>query len=299
VEPVPSIDVIIVSYNSRERIRPLLEQLAPSHALNVTIVDNASSDGTLAAIEDLPVSCVALERNYGFAYGCNRGIERGTAPYVLLINPDTRTDETALLELAATLAADASAGAVAPRIVDAHGRLDHSLRRFPRLRSTYARALFLHRVFPRAAWVDEVIRDEFVYDEECDAEWVSGACILLRREALRELGGLDDRFFMYCEDTDLCRRLQLAGWRVRYQPAAVVSHEGGASAPRASLLPVLAESRRLYADKHRSRPGALLERAGIALEAAIRVVVSRGGGAARRGHAGALRRALGAASQPT
>jgi N-acetylglucosaminyl-diphospho-decaprenol L-rhamnosyltransferase len=293
------VDVVIVSYNSRERLRPLVEPLVGSDALHVVVVDNASTDDSLTALEGLPATALGLDRNHGFAYGCNRGIEQGTAPYVLLLNPDTRTDPATLLGLVAALERNPRAGAVSPRIVDSEGRLDFSLRRFPRLVSTFARALFVHRVFPNAPWVDEVIRDHSSYERAADVEWVSGACVLLRREALERIGGLDETFFMYCEDTDLCRRLSDAGWAVRFEPAVVVTHEGGASAPRSGLLPVLAASRRRYAEKHRGRIGALAERAGIALEAAIRIVVSGGGRAARRGHARALGRALGAASEPT
>jgi len=147
-------------------------------------------------------------------------------------------------------------------------------------------------VFPSAPWTDELIRDHERYARRGSPDWVSGACILLRREALLRLGGLDEGFFMYGEDIDLCRRLRDAGYELLYEPSAVVEHEGGASAPRAELLPVLAASRLRYAAKHRSALGALLERIGVALEAATHVVVARGGRAARKGHARALRLAL-------
>jgi GT2 family glycosyltransferase len=116
--------------------------------------------------------------------------------------------------------------------------------------------------------------------------------VLLRRSAVEAIGGLDDGFFMYCEDIDLCRRLRNAGYEIRFVPEAVVTHEGGASAPRASLLHVLAASRLRYARKHRSWAGAMLERLGVALGALTHAVVSRGGRAARAGHLRALRRAL-------
>jgi N-acetylglucosaminyl-diphospho-decaprenol L-rhamnosyltransferase len=116
--------------------------------------------------------------------------------------------------------------------------------------------------------------------------------MLVRREALERLGGWDEGFFMYCEDTDLCRRLWSSGLAVRFEPEAVVAHEGGASAPRAALLPVLAASRLRYAAKHRSRPAAFLERLGIGLGALTHVAIGRGGKAARAGHARALRLAI-------
>jgi GT2 family glycosyltransferase len=116
------VDVVIVSYNSRERVGPLVRRLAAAAELHVVVVDNASSDGSLDALEGLDATAVALDRNYGFAYGCNRGIERGGAPYVLLLNPDTQADRDSVLGLATALERRAEAGAVAPRIVDSRGR---------------------------------------------------------------------------------------------------------------------------------------------------------------------------------
>jgi GT2 family glycosyltransferase len=289
---VTAIDVVVVSYNSRDELRGCVEPLSALEGVHVIVVDNASSDDSLASVHDLPVATIALGANGGFAHGCNAGWRAGTSPYVLLLNPDARIDEASLRTLAAVLDAEPSVGAVAPRIVDPQGELDHSQRREPRLRSTYAQALFLHRLFPHAPWTDELVRDEAAYARRGSPDWVSGACVLLRRSALEELGGLDEGFFMYGEDIDLCRRLREAGHGLRFEPAAVVVHEGGASAPRPAMLPVLAASRLRYAAKHRGRTAALLERLGIALGAATHSVVARGGLQERRGHARALRLAL-------
>jgi N-acetylglucosaminyl-diphospho-decaprenol L-rhamnosyltransferase len=286
------VDVVVVTYNSREQIRGCVEQVLPRPETEIIVVDNASADGTLEVLDGLPVQTIAASENRGFAYGCNVGFRAGNAPFVLLLNPDARIDPGALDRLVQTLETDSRVGAAAPKILHSDGSLDFSLRRFPRLRSTYARAFFLHRISPRADWADEVVRDEDAYARPSDAEWVSGACMLLRRTVLEELGGLDERFFMYCEDLDLCRRIWDHGNRVAYEPGAVVVHEGGASAPRTGLLPILAESRVLYAEKHMGGMRTALERTGLALESILRLVVSRGGLAARRGHARALRAAL-------
>jgi N-acetylglucosaminyl-diphospho-decaprenol L-rhamnosyltransferase len=287
--PPSSVDVVVVSYNNRDDLRACVEPLLGATGVRVIVVDNASPDRSLEALEGVPVDTIQLDANGGFAHGINAGWRPGAGSYVLLLNPDARIDATSLGILAGVLDENPHAGAVAPRIVHADGSLDFSQRRYPRLRSTWARALFLHRLFPRATWTDELVRDEAAYATRGTPDWVSGACILVRRAVLEELHGLDEGFFMYAEDIDLCRRLQDAGHGLVFEPDAVVVHEGGASAPRAQLLPVLAESRLRYAVKHRGRVGALLERAGIALEALTHVAVSRGGVAGRRGHAGALR----------
>ena len=287
-----AVDVVVVSYNSRGELRGCVEPLTQLEDVNVIVVDNASTDGSLDVIADLPAERIALSENGGFGHGCNAGWRAGQAPYVLFLNPDARIGSEALDRLVAVLEEWPAAGAVAPRINHDDGTLDYSLRRFPRLRSTYARALFLHRIFPRATWTDELVREPEVYAQPGSPDWVSGACILVRRTVLEELGGFDEGFFMYCEDIDLCRRIQDAGHELRYEPTAVITHIGGASAPRTSLLPVLAESRLRYAAKHLGAPTALLERLGIALEALTHVVVSSGGQAARAGHGRALKVAL-------
>jgi hypothetical protein len=286
------VDVVIVSYNSRERIRACVEPLLELDGVRVTVVDNASQDASLEAVRDLDVTAIQLPVNGGFAHGVNAGWRAGSAPYVLLLNPDARIDGASLEALVAEAEEAPGVGAVAPRIVHTDGSLDYSQRRFPRLRSTYAQALFLHRILPSAPWTDELVRDEAAYAERNNPDWVSGACVLVLRSALEELSGLDEGFFMYCEDTDLCKRLRALGYELVFAPAAVVVHEGGASTPRAQLLPVLAASRLRYASKHDGRAQALLERGGIALGALTHAALGRGGGPARAGHLRALRIAV-------
>jgi hypothetical protein len=222
----------------------------------------------------------------------NAGIRAGSAPFVLLLNPDAVIEPADVLRLARQLEERPAVGAVAPRILEADGSLHFSQRRFPRLISTYAQALFLHRLFTRATWTDELIRDEDAYGRPGSPDWVSGACVLLRRSALEQVGLLDEGFFLYCEDIDLCRRLRDAGLDVVFEPGATAVHEGGASAPGASLLPTLARSRILYARKHRSPLAAAAERAGIALGAVTHALATRGGRPARVGHARSLRVSL-------
>jgi GT2 family glycosyltransferase len=252
------------------------------------VADNASTDDGLEAIADLPVEILRLERNGGFARGCNAGWRAGDAPFVLFVNPDAALEESSLRRLVDVLEAQPRTGIVAPRILEADGSLDFSQRRFPRLRSTYANALFLHRLFSRAVWASELVRDPAAYEQPGAPEWVSGACMLVRRRVLELLDGWDEGFFLYCEDKDLCKRARDAGHDVRFEPGAVAVHVGGASAPRASLFPVLTASRIRYARKHRGRVAAALERGGIALGALTHIVVSRGGRAARAGHARSL-----------
>jgi GT2 family glycosyltransferase len=191
------------------------------------------------------------------------------------------------------LRANPSAGLAGPRILEPGDELAFSRRRFPRQSTTFAQALFLHRLWPQAAWTDELIRDEAAYASAGTADWVSGACMLVRREIFEAIGGFDERFFLYCEDTDLCRRVWDAGHAVRFVPAAVVRHVGGHSSGAGETQPILARSRVLYARKHDGAGAARLQAAGIALGEATHAVAALKRPRSRRGHMAALRTVLG------
>jgi len=295
----PIVDVVVVAYNSANELRDAVAPLAGRDRSRVIVVDNASTDDSLERVADLDVTTLRNPTNAGFAAGCNAGWRAGDAPCVCFLNPDASLEGDALDHLVSVLAAEPQLGLVAPRIEKADGCLVHSVRRFPRARSTFARALFLHRLFPTSSWVDDVIQDRSTYERPGSPDWVSGACVVVRRSALESVGGWDEGFFLYGEDIDLCRRLRDAGWGIRFEPSVTARHLGGRSAPRAALLPVLARSRLRYARKHGSRSFSVAVRAGVALGALTHVVVARGGASARRGHLGALAVALGLGSRAT
>lgn len=284
------ITVVVVSYNSADHLRACVEPLVGADDIRVVVVDNGSCDGSVRSISDLPAAVIEQE-NRGFAAGCNVGWRAHEGEFVLFLNPDATIAPESVRRLAET-AREQGVGAVAPRILEADGSIAWSQRRFPRARSTFGEALLLHRVLRTAAWSTEVVHDPAAYTRSGTPEWVSGACVLVRRSLLERLGGFDDSFFMYSEDADLCRRIWDAGFSVRYEPEAAAVHHGGASAPRTALLPVLAASRIRYASKHSDAIGVMLVRIGVALGAVTHAIVGRGGLAARAGHGRALRVAL-------
>jgi N-acetylglucosaminyl-diphospho-decaprenol L-rhamnosyltransferase len=292
LEVEAEVDAVIVSYRSAATLRGCVEPLTRLPGVRVTVVDNASPDDSVETVADLPVDLVRSPRNGGFSYGCNLGAARGSAPYVLFLNPDARMGAEALAGMLRVIRAEPETALVGPRIVDDSGELAWSLRRFPRHRSTFAQALFAHRLLPRQAWTDELIRDAAAYEERWSPEWVSGACMLVRRDAFERIGGFDERFFLYCEDTDLCRRLWAAGHVVRFEPAAEVWHVGGASSEPGETQAVAARSRVLYARKHMGRARAVLEATGVALGEATRAVAKVRRSGSRRSHVRALKAAL-------
>jgi N-acetylglucosaminyl-diphospho-decaprenol L-rhamnosyltransferase len=283
------VDVVVVAYRSGDHLRHAVEGLIGLAGVRVIVVDNGCPERSYRQVAELGVEVVHAGANNGFAAGCNIGIAASRSPLVLLLNPDASIAREDLERLRDALLAAPDVGATAPRIVHADGTLAWSLRRFPRVRTTFAQALYLHRLAPRSAWADEVIRDDDAYTRPGAVEWASGAALLVRRSLLERLGGLDDGFFLYCEDMDLCRRIQLAGYRVVFEPGATARHEGGASSSsRGPLLPVLAASRVRYAAIHRGRAATLLERGGIALGALTHLPTALARPDLARGQLGAL-----------
>lgn len=287
------VDAVVVSFNSRETLRDCVASLAGADGVHVTVVDNGSTDGSLETIADLPVRAFASGRNGGFGFGCNLGMASGSAPYVLFLNPDARLEPADLDRLTAVLDAEPDVAIVGPRVLDDDGRVFPSQRRFQRAGSTWAQAFFLHRPLRRAAWANEIIRQDSAYERPAYPEWLSGACMLARRDVVEGLGGFDEGFFLYCEDMDLCARVRAAGHRIRYEPGATVRHEGGHSAPRTSLYAILARSRMRFATLHAGRVGARLQHLGLAVGALTHLAASIGRPAGARGHAAALLAILG------
>ncbi|MDA0168665.1 glycosyltransferase family 2 protein [Solirubrobacter taibaiensis] len=285
-----TVDVVVVSYNSGDTLRGCVEPLCDVPGVDVIVVDNDSPQDPLPTIADLPVRTIRAPRNGGFSYGCNLGAAGGASDAILFLNPDAVLSPGDLAQLVAVLEREPSTGIVAPRILGGEGELALSRRREPRLASTFAQALFLHRLLPTAAWTDEMIRDPQGYDVPGDAEWLSGACLLIRRDAFEAIGGFDEGFFLYCEDTDICVRMRAHGLAVRYEPAATARHQEGSSAPRAELAAIHARSRARYARLHYTRPAAFAESCLLALSAVTHAVVTAPRRrAAAKGHYAALR----------
>jgi N-acetylglucosaminyl-diphospho-decaprenol L-rhamnosyltransferase len=286
---VTLVDAVVVSYNSRATLRRCVTPLAERDEVRVIVVDNASADGSLESLGEAPLETIALERNVGFARASNIGWRSGRSPFVLFLNPDAAIGWSALRTLVQTLEDDPRVGVVGPRIERPDGSLEHTQHPFPRLRSTYGQALFLHHL---GLDVVDDVRDLRAYETARSPDWLTGACLLLRRAVLADLGGFDERFFLYREDVDLCRRIWERGLSVRYEPRARALHEGGGSSARDDTLPLYTASRIRYAQKHRGPVGARLERLGLALQALTHMVVTRDGHRGRRGHARSLATAL-------
>ncbi|HVT20515.1 MAG TPA: glycosyltransferase family 2 protein [Mycobacteriales bacterium] len=216
----PVVDVAIVTWNTRETTLKAVKSLlaAAPDGVRVLIRDNASTDGTAAALAAAyPAAEVdAGTENLGFAGGVNTILRRSSAPWVLLLNPDAWPEPGAIERLLECAARHPRAAAVAPKLLRPDGRIEPSAWPFPSLRVTLASALRRDRnIWP--------------HDAERRVDWAVGAAWLIRREALESIGELDGSLFMYAEDLDWCWRAHDAGWEVWFTPEAVVRHIGNVS----------------------------------------------------------------------
>jgi N-acetylglucosaminyl-diphospho-decaprenol L-rhamnosyltransferase len=253
---MPRLSIVIVTFNSAAEIDACLASLAvhaSSVDLETVIVDNASSDGTAAAVRARwpGVRVVEAGRNLGFAGGSNLGIRQTFGELILLLNPDTVVRPGALAALVAALDARPDAAVAGPRLVNGAGRPEVS---FGRMISPLAelRQKLLVRANDRgipvvAAYVDRIT------NRPRDVDWVSGACLLVRRADADAVGLLDERYFMYAEDVDFCAAIRARGRVVLFVPAGQVVHLRGRSVtsrPRATELAYRRSQLAFYAKHH-------------------------------------------------
>jgi N-acetylglucosaminyl-diphospho-decaprenol L-rhamnosyltransferase len=221
-----ALDVVIVAYRCEALLRDCLASLREnpaSEGTGIHVVDNASGDGTaeMVAREFPEVELTRLAENRGFAAANNLGIRSGRAPGVLVLNPDTRITAGALDSLAGILESRSEVGICGPRLERPDGTFDHAARRsFPTPLSALGHFTGVGRRLERGTLA--AYRAPEVESGPVDA--VNGACMLIRRSALDELGLFDEGYWMYMEDLDLCYRFAQAGWTTWYEPAATVIH---------------------------------------------------------------------------
>ncbi len=228
------VDVVIVNYRSYDELARCLESLTSSASPvgRVVVVDHESNLSAAARISARfpDVEIVERSTNEGFATGVNLGARLTKSPFLLLLNPDCVVEAQAVDRLLAYAHERPDAAVVGPRIVNPDGSLQGSARRFPGISTAIAgRSSWLTRRFPANPLSRHNLPCLSGTTAPLDVDWVSGACMLVRRSAFDEARGMDERFFLYWEDADLCRRLSERGWRTVYLPQATVVHAGGKS----------------------------------------------------------------------
>ena len=232
-EPTPAVRVVVVTYFPGDFLDAFLDSLpaASSGPVAVTVSDNGSTDGSLERARERPgVEVLSTGANLGYGGAANLGVAATSEEWVLVVNPDIAFEPGAIDDLLAVAARRPRAGALGPRIHTSEGMLYPSARELPSLGRGIGHATF-GWVWPANPWTASYRRERGVPTEGV-VGWLSGACLLLRREAFDSVGGFDEGYFMYFEDTDLCARLAAAGWEVVYAPSATVVHHGGHATER-------------------------------------------------------------------
>jgi len=281
-EGVADVAVVIVNYNAGEHLLRCLASVfasAGDASLDVFLVDNASQDGSARrAVEAHPeVHLVENPDNRGFSAAVNQGIRWSRAPFVFLLNPDAEVSAGTLGALVKLARDRPRIGAIGPLIRNPDGSVYRSGRKFPTMAEAVGHA-FIGPFRPDNRFSRAYALADWDRSTEREVDWVSMSCMLLRRAALDDVGLLDERFFLYGEELDLCSRLQDAGWKVLFTPEVEVMHEGGVSTGRSRRMHLIhSRSIYLYFEKHRARGWrrALLPLARIALRARAEVAAWR------------------------
>jgi N-acetylglucosaminyl-diphospho-decaprenol L-rhamnosyltransferase len=264
--PTPAetaVAVVLVTYQSARDLAMCLGSLdraAAPHPLEVVVVDNASSDASVEIARGFGAKVLENHANLGLSRAINTGVAVTGAPWLLVANPDTWLSPGSLRRLLATAAADPRIGCVGPHLANPDGSDYPTGRRFPSpLMGAVHAAL-------APLWPDNPATRRYHMagvdrSRPLDVDWVSGACMLLRRQAFEQVGGFDPGYFMYFEEMDLCLRLDRAGWRVVFDPVAEVKHVVGgstASAPYRKVVHHHASALRFYCRRYARDPRLVL-----------------------------------------
>jgi N-acetylglucosaminyl-diphospho-decaprenol L-rhamnosyltransferase len=260
--------VVVVTYSPGGSLATFLETLATASTAEVEVVmaDNGSTDGAPEAAVGGNVRLLRTGGNVGYGRAANVGAAGATGEWVVVANPDVEWTPGSLDHLLAAGARWPRAGCLGPAITTPDGRLYPSARALPSLGRGIGHAMF-GWWWPGNPWT-RVYREEKGRPREAVTGWLSGSCMLLRREAFEEVGGFDPSYFMYCEDMDLCRRLADAGWQSVYAPSAVVRHTGAHATSR--------RRHRMLAEHHRSLYRYLARQYGGLRWAPVRAVLAAG-----------------------
>ncbi|WP_162940097.1 glycosyltransferase family 2 protein [Gryllotalpicola protaetiae] len=252
------VNVVIVTYNNRDSIGPLMDSLrheARTLTMRVVVVDNSSADDTAGRVREAyrDVKVVHAGGNLGYAAGINIGMRAlPSAEFTFVVNPDALIDAGCIGALVAR-ARETAAGVVAPKLLGADGRLAVSLFREPTVLGTLGDGVFGSRWSNRPGWLSEIVYDSEDYQFAHVVDWAAGAAMLISRQASDAVGEWDERYFLYSEETDFQRRLRQSGMSVWYEPNAVVRHTQGGSGGSPDQYALLAVNRVRYVRRYRGR----------------------------------------------
>jgi len=235
-----TVTAVIVSYNTKDYLRRCIECLMASdiaQEIKITVVDNASSDGSaeMVAAEFPQAELICPGENLGFGRANNLALKKLDTPYALLINSDAFVREDTVRLLLEHMEDSPRCAICGPRALNADGSLQYSCRTFPGIGISLLHG-FVGKLFPNNPASRSYLMKDHDHTLSFGVDWVSGLCMMIRKEAAQQLGGFDERYFFYVEDVDLCRRAHRLGWQVDFVGRAVLTHlidaSGGRRSPR-------------------------------------------------------------------
>ncbi len=247
-----SLSIVIVNYNSKEYLKRCLESIFRNcpQETQIILVDNASKDGSVEMVNRVFPMVEVIENldNAGFAKANNQGISRSYGDKILLLNPDTLYKKGVIEELGSYLDSNQSTAAVGCRIENPDVSLQYSFGKFP----TIFRLILDRLPIINKRW-GHLVRDGSLYDKVREVDWVTGACVMIRKKAFEKVGGFDEDYFLYVEEVDLMYRLRKAGYKVVYDPSISVTHyyEGGEKERRDDKRMYMRQGLYRFLKKHR------------------------------------------------
>lgn len=280
----PAVSVVTVTWNSGGEIMSCIESVsksAGSLSTEIIVIDNNSSDDTVEKVlqaakkGDRIVRLVENNSNEGYTKACNKGILLSTGKYVLLLNPDTEAIGSAAEQLASKLEGEPELGAVAPQLLNGDGTVQSSCRTLPGFRDIFLEFSLLPVIFPSSRFVSRWKMGYFGHDKEQIVEQPMAAALMVRRSLLEKLGGFDERFFMFFNDVDLCKRIIQSGHKILFFPEAKFRHEKGVSVNKSKSRMIDAWNRDCieYFRKHfEGRLSLLMLNLGLRVSGALRKI---------------------------
>lgn len=232
----------IVNYNTKNNLKKCVESILenpPKYKYQIVIVDNNSTDGSkkfLKKIKEKNVKYILSKKNRGFGAACNQIAKLEDSPYILFLNPDVEVSRNSIDELISFLEDNEKVGVVTGKLLFPDGSLQLSCRKFPSiLKALFGRESLMRKIFPNNIISKNYLMSEVDYDKKQFPDWIRGAVMLFKTEVFKQVGGFDEKFFLYFEDTDICLRLLKKGYKAAYLPEAVFYHKLAASTAKEQL----------------------------------------------------------------
>jgi len=273
------VSVIIVSWNAKNFLIKCIQNLLKSvkqYTMEIIVVDNSSDDGSGASVREIfpNVYLVENEKNEGFARANNIGIDIAGGRYVALVNSDIEVIDDCIKLLLSFMEKYQDIGVLGPRILNKDRTLQASCRKFPGVWNAVCEALGLNNIFPKSEHFSGEEMFYFNHEEVREVDALSGCFLMVRKEAIAQVGGLDEKFFIYSEDIDWCKRIKMAGWKIIFCPEAQAIHYGAGSSRNAPEKFLIEQKKAIlqYWQKHNGIAGRITIKAILILHHTIRLV---------------------------